>query len=89
MKRLLVVASLAVAALCLSAGPASARLFCGLCCKESWFCVKPYNAFSPVACGTITPDCFPGCHPGIHFQGDPVHHHGHHGHHGHRPPRPR
>jgi hypothetical protein len=87
MKRLLVVASLAVAALGLVAGPASARLFCRLCCKKSWFCVKPYNAFSPVACGTITPDCFPGCYPGIHFGGDPVQHHGlfghHHGHHGH------
>ena len=57
MKRLLLVASLAVVALGLGAGRASAAglLWKLHCCKCGYFCVKPYNAFSPVCCGTVTP----------------------------------
>jgi hypothetical protein len=39
-----------------------------LCCKRCMFCVRPYNAFSPVACGSLFLDgCMPfgqGCGPG-------------------------
>ena len=70
MKNLLLSCALGLSALALSAAPARAWTFgliphhggcghCGRCCS-SYFCVKQYNAFSPVACGTMY---FDGCAP--------------------------
>jgi hypothetical protein len=64
MKKILAVAALSVAALGLTTNRASAWFHCcGLhhCCGAcATLCVKPYNAFSPVCCGTI---CCDGCLP--------------------------
>ena len=73
MKRLMLSALLGMAALGLSAGTAKAGLwecfgFCNPCCSKCGanFCVRQYNAFSPVACGTIYCDGFnPICSPCI------------------------
>lgn len=67
MKRLLLVAILGLAALFQLPGRVSASgafgLFtCGGCCKKCGceVCIRPYNAFSPVLCGSICVDnCFP------------------------------
>src|SRR5262245_56487036 len=56
MKRLLTAAVFSIVALGLHVSQASAGLFLHKCCKKNWFCVKPYNAFSPVCCGTVTLD---------------------------------
>jgi hypothetical protein len=86
MKKMLPTALAALALMGLPARPASAHTFglfphscgCGSCgCN---FCIRPYNAFSPVCCGTVycdgctpfgcgAPGClpysgFPGCGPG-------------------------
>ncbi len=63
MRKLLLVAALSAGAIALTAGQASA--FFGLfkhCCGKNCanFCVKPYNAFSPVCFGSL---CFDGCGP--------------------------
>ncbi len=75
MKTMLTAALAALAAMGLSARPASAGAFglftcpscCG-CCGGCNFCVRPYNAFSPVCSGTLFCDgcmpfgsCGPGC----------------------------
>jgi hypothetical protein len=67
MKRLLFVAALGLAVLLQIPGRSSASgafgLFtCGGCCKKCGceVCIRPYNAFSPVLCGSICVDnCFP------------------------------
>jgi hypothetical protein len=71
MKKLLGTSLLILISLPLWTAPASARTFgliphqgcfggrCGRCCS-SYFCVKQYNAFSPVACGSLYLD---GCNP--------------------------
>jgi hypothetical protein len=70
MKKLLLTALLALGTSGLTAGPSFAWTFgliphhgcCGgrHCCGGCNFCVRPYNAFSPVACGNI---CLDGCSP--------------------------
>ena len=73
MKKLLLTALLALGACGLTAAPSFGWTFgliphhgccghffhhcCNSCCN---FCVRPYNAFSPVACGNI---CLDGCYP--------------------------
>jgi hypothetical protein len=65
---------LALAASLAAAAPALAGHTFGLftchrcCCKSCMFCVRPYNAFSPVACGSLAlsgcmPFGQPGCGP--------------------------
>jgi hypothetical protein len=74
MKKLLTAALLALVVSGLSAPSSQAGSFglfyhhhCG-CCGGCTFCVRPYNAFSPVCSGCITCDgCMPfssGCGPG-------------------------
>jgi hypothetical protein len=71
MKKLLFSSLLGMASLCMWAAPSQAWTFglipchcrpcggrCGRCC--STICIKPYNAFSPVASGSM---CFDGCAP--------------------------
>lgn len=73
MKKLLYTSILGLAALALGAAPSQARTFgliphhcwpcrcfgrCGACCGT--ICIRPYNAFSPVASGSM---CFDGCNP--------------------------
>jgi hypothetical protein len=92
MKKLLLSCALGLSALAFSAAPAQAWTFglivhhgcchpCGHCCS-SYFCVKQYNAFSPVACGTMYFDgcspfgpagggCGGDCCPGVNFGGEP------------------
>ena len=61
MRKLLLAAALSAGALCLNVGQASAGLFRCCCYKKCCtFCVKPYNAFSPVCFGSL---CFDGCCP--------------------------
>jgi hypothetical protein len=67
MKKTLTVAVLTMAAFATGAPMASAKTFglftCGLrcrCCSKCCFCVRPYNAFSPVCSGCI---CCEGCNP--------------------------
>ena len=68
MKKLLTCTLLAVAALTIQAAPSFASgccfgLFykhCGCCGCGANFCVRQYNAFSPVCCGTVFCD---GCCP--------------------------
>lgn len=61
MKRFLLAAVLSVGTLALTSGQASAFPFrCKCYNKCCTFCVKPYNAFSPVCCGTLFCD---GCCP--------------------------
>jgi hypothetical protein len=74
MKTMLTAALAALAVMGLSARPASAGAFgliphCGGCgCCGCNFCIRQYNAFSPVCCGTVYCDgcaplgsCGPGC----------------------------
>jgi hypothetical protein len=61
MKNILRAAVLSLAALAFSAPAAMAGTFglftCGgHCCKGCCFCIRPYNAFSPVCCGSVTMD---------------------------------
>ena len=71
MKKVLFSSILGLASLCLGAAPSQAGTFglfvgcgpcggrhCGKCC--STICIHPYNAFSPVASGSM---CFDGCSP--------------------------
>ena len=74
MKKLLVSSIVSLAALGMWASPSQAWTFgliphhcwpfccfgcgCDKCCGT--VCVRPYNAFSPVACGSM---CFDGCNP--------------------------
>jgi hypothetical protein len=61
MKRFLLAAVLSVGAIALTGGQAPAfPLRCKCYNKCCTFCVKPYNAFSPVCCGTLFCD---GCCP--------------------------
>jgi hypothetical protein len=70
MKKLFFAASMVLGSLALTASPAPAKTFglfphCGLCCGGcgkccSTFCVRQYNAFTPVCCGSVT--CM-GCTP--------------------------
>ena len=60
MKRILTAALLSLGALGLSATQASAFFWKHCCNKCCTICVKPYNAFSPAAFGSI---CFDGCCP--------------------------
>lgn len=60
MKRFLLAAVLSVGALALSREPASAGYFHHCCNKCCTFCCRPYNAFSPICCGTLFCD---GCCP--------------------------
>ncbi len=67
MKKLLTSTLLAVAALTIQAAPSFAGCCFGLCYKHcgccgcgAKFCVRQYNAFSPVCCGTVFCD---GCCP--------------------------
>ncbi len=68
MKKLLVLGLLSIAAVTASARSADAWFFdnwrCKKCCTE--VCIRPYNAFTPVACGTITA-C--GCMPFSYYGG--------------------
>src|SRR4051794_14937673 len=62
MRNFLLAAVLSAGALALAAGQTSAGMFgshhcCDKCCT---FCVKQYNAFSPVCFGSL---CFDGCGP--------------------------
>jgi hypothetical protein len=80
MKKLFTFALLSLGVLGLTTGSAHAGLFDGWCCNK-WFCkkncatlcVKPYNAFSPVAFGTLCLDgTFPlgyGCQPPCYYPG--------------------
>jgi hypothetical protein len=65
MKKLLLSAFLGFAAIALTPALSRAGTFglftgCGCCCSKCEFCVRPYNAFTPVCCGNIT--CM-GCMP--------------------------
>jgi hypothetical protein len=66
MKKLLLSAFLGLAMMALMPALSHAKTFglftgCGLCCcSKCTFCVRPYNAFTPVCCGNIT--CM-GCMP--------------------------
>ena len=63
MKKLFATALLSLAALSVPSGNAQAGLFdwLGCCCHERCcICVRPYNAFTPAAFGSITAD---GCCP--------------------------
>jgi hypothetical protein len=65
MKKLLLSAFLGLAAVALTPALSQAGTFglfyCGhCCCSQCNFCVRPYNAFTPVCCGNIT--CM-GCMP--------------------------
>jgi hypothetical protein len=94
MKKLLLSCVLGLASLGLWSSTASAWTFglivhhdgccghgCGHCCSGAYFCVKQYNAFSPVACGSLCLDgCSPfgapsgdcgGCCPSVSFSGTP------------------
>ena len=80
MKRMLLVAALSLAVVGLSAAPASAGFFSPCCSKYCTLHIKPYNAFSPVAFGTICCDGFSplgtsypggGFHPGLEAHGVP------------------
>ena len=69
MKRFLLAAVLSVGAFALAGGQASAfPLRCKCYNKCCTFCVKPYNAFSPVCCGTLFCD---GCCPQFGLPGQP------------------
>jgi hypothetical protein len=88
MNKLFTRALLALSVLTLAAAPSFAwgtfGLFphCGHCCNKCNFCVRPYNAFSPVCSGTICCDgCFPfgggypgggGCSPALNYSGFPA-----------------
>lgn len=81
MKRFLLVAALSAAAVGLTATSASAGFFGPCCSKYCTLHIKPYNAFSPVAFGTICCDGFSplgtaypggGFHPGLVAAGNPV-----------------
>src|SRR3954451_12223106 len=85
MKKLLLAGVLAVATCGLVAAPSFAGAFglftCGGCCSCGCnFCVRQYNAFSPVCCGSITCDgCLPiaGCGAGgqgLNYSGIPCGH---------------
>src|SRR5947209_10766738 len=85
MKKLLLAGVLAVATCGLVAAPSFAGAFglftCGgCCCCGCNFCVRQYNAFSPVCCGSITCDgCLPiaGCGAGgqgLNYSGIPCGH---------------
>ena len=66
MKKVLLSAILGLAAVTLTPALSHAGTFglitgCGCgCCSKCEFCVRPYNAFTPVCCGNIT--CM-GCMP--------------------------
>jgi hypothetical protein len=68
MKKLLLTTILGLAGLfqvpgIVSAGDAFGLFTCG-CCRKCGceVCIRPYNAFTPVLCGTICADnCFPSC----------------------------
>jgi hypothetical protein len=61
MKKMLLAVLLSLAGVGLSNGKASAWLLCHHCCKHcATICVRPYNAFTPSAFGTI---CADGCCP--------------------------
>jgi len=75
MKRIIAVGMLSLGVFALMANTSFAGcLKCKRKCAE--FCVKPYNAFSPVACGSICLDgCLPigSCNAGmLNYQGSPV-----------------
>jgi hypothetical protein len=67
MKKLLLSAFLGFATLALTPALSQAKTFglftgCGLCCcSKCTFCVRPYNAFTPVCSGNIT--CMGCCMP--------------------------
>ena len=72
MKHLLTLAVGATAALALAATPSLAGTFglfyCRGHCDKCAFCIRPYNAFTPVVCGTadgLTAQGYgpPGCPP--------------------------
>lgn len=75
MKRLLAAAVVSLISLALWAGQATAGIFnCWCCNKCGTFCVRPYNAFSPVCYGSVTcvgfnPLTTPGCGPNLAFHG--------------------
>jgi len=75
MKKLLAAALCSVITLFAWSSQASAGIFnCGCCNKCGTFCVRPYNAFSPVCYGTVTcagvnPLCSPGYGPNLAFHG--------------------
>jgi hypothetical protein len=61
MKKMLFALLLSLAGVGLSTGQASAWLLCHHCCNScATICVRPYNAFTPSAFGTI---CADGCCP--------------------------
>lgn len=61
MKKMMFAVLLSLAGVGLSTGQASAWLFCHKCCNScATICVRPYNAFSPSAFGSI---CADGCCP--------------------------
>jgi len=60
MNRIVTAALLSLGALGLTSGQASAFFWKHCCNKCCTICVKPYNAFSPVAFGSV---CFDGCNP--------------------------
>ncbi len=60
MKRFLLATVVSVAAIALTSGQASAGHFHHCYSKCCTFCCKPYNAFSPICCGTLFCD---GCCP--------------------------
>jgi hypothetical protein len=65
MKKVLLSAILGLAAVTMTPAPSQAGTFglitgCGCCCSKCEFCVRPYNAFTPVCSGNIT--CM-GCMP--------------------------
>ncbi len=70
MKNLLLSAILGLAAVAVTPALSQAGTFglftgCGCCCNSCTFCVRPYNAFTPVCSGNITcMGCMPFACPG-------------------------
>src|SRR5688572_5633175 len=75
MKQLIAAAACSLLALLLGTSQASAGIFNWGCCNKcGTFCVRPYNAFSPVCYGSVTcvgcnPLATPGYGPNLAFHG--------------------